>query len=257
MIHHTVVLPGTHVSITTYLVDNDACDPGHRRPLVVLCPGGGYQHRVPHEGEPVSIRMLGLGISSVIVNYSCDPAVFPTALNELAEAVVYCRAHAEEWCCDPQKVAVMGFSAGGHLAASLGVFWQTLPDPACRPDAMILCYPVITSGEYRHDNSFRRLLGTSYPDKLADVSIETHVTPAAPPAFIWQTWEDEVVPVENSILMASALKKAGVSCEMHLYQHGPHGMSLCDAESCLAHPDNFHPENSGWIDLMAAWLKAL
>ncbi|MCQ2453812.1 MAG: alpha/beta hydrolase [Clostridia bacterium] len=256
MLHTRITLPETGVSILTYLQTNEACEETRRRPLVVLCPGGGYKHRVPHEGEPVALRLMTMGISVVIVEYSCEPAVFPTALNEAAEAVAYCRAHAEEWCCQPDHIAIMGFSAGGHLAASLGVFWQTLPyGKAGRPDAMILCYPVITSGEHRHDNSFVRLLGKDYPVKMPDVSIETHVTSDAPPAFLWHTWEDEIVPVENSLLMATALKKAGVPCEMHIYAHGPHGTALCNEESCKAHPHDHHPENGGWIELAARWLK--
>ncbi len=258
MIHQTITLPRTGVTITTYLMDNQAVEETRRRPLVLICPGGGYQRRVPRENEPVALRLLSLGVQAVVVNYSVMPAVWPTARNELGEAVAYARAHAEEWLCDENKIAVMGFSAGGHEAATAGVFWQEMEwGRACRPDAMILGYPVITSGEFRHDNSFRRLLGERYDELLDTVSIEKHVNEQTPPAFIWQTLEDQLLPVENCLLLASALRKAGVPFELHIYQKGEHGLSLSNDEACAGLKKGPLATHAGWIDMAVRWLKEL
>ena len=258
MITETLVMPRTGVTVTTYLLDNSAVEPDRKRPLVLICPGGGYLHRVPHEGEPIALRLLASGIQAVIVHYSCQPAVWPTALNEIGEAMAYCRAHAEDWHADPRKMAIMGFSAGGHAAASLGTCWHTLEyGESCRPDAMILSYPVISSGEYRHNNSFLRLLGDNYDRQLEEVSLENRVSDKTPPAFLWHTWEDEIVPVENSLLMAWALRRSGIPCEMHIYQKGPHGTALCNEETHKGEPRRVLPHGQNWIDMAVRWLKEL
>lgn len=258
MIHENIVMPRTGVTITTYLNENNAVEPGRKRPLVLICPGGGYLHRVPREGEPVAMRLMADGIQAVIVHYSCQPAVWPTALNEIGEAMAYCRAHAQEWNADPEKMAIMGFSAGGHAAASLGTCWHTLEyGESCRPNAMILSYPVITSGEYRHNNSFVRLLGDQYEEKLAEVSLENRVSDKTPPAFLWHTWEDQVVPVENSLMMAWALRRNGIPCEMHIYQKGPHGTALSNNETHEGDLRRVLPHCQNWIEMAIRWLKEL
>ena len=258
MITESIVMPRTGATITTDLLDNSAVEPDRKRPLVLICPGGGYLHRVPHEGEPIALRLLASGIQAVIVHYSCQPAVWPTALNEIGEAMAYCRAHAEDWHADPRKMAIMGFSAGGHAAASLGTCWHTLEyGESCRPDAMILSYPVITSGEYRHNNSFLRLLGDNYDRQLEEVSLENRVSDKTPPAFLWHTWEDEIVPVENSLLMAWALRRSGIPCEMHIYQKGPHGTALCNEETHKGEPRRVLPHGQNWIEMAVRWLKEL
>ena len=258
MLNRDIVMPETGVKVTLYLTNNDSVEPDRKRPLVLLCPGGGYKHRVPHEGEPVALRLLAAGIQVAIVHYSCAPAVWPQALNELAETMVYAREHAAEWYADPDKIATMGFSAGAHEAAALGVCWHALKwGEACRPDAMILGYPVITAGEHRHDNSFRRLLGEDYPAKMAEVSLENLVDGRTPPTFLWHTWEDEVVPVENSLLFAAALRRAGVACEMHIYQRGRHSTGMGNSETCRGEDWRVVPAIQNWPDMAARWLKEL
>ncbi|MBQ9196739.1 MAG: alpha/beta hydrolase [Clostridia bacterium] len=258
MRHECIVLPETGVELETYLTDNRAVEPERRRPLALIFPGGGYHFRSDREAEPVALRLLGLGIQAVIVRYSVAPARYPQALREAAEAVAYAHAHAEEWLCDARKVAVLGFSAGGHAAAHIGVRWQEQKQgAACRPDAMILCYPVITSGPHAHRGSIDNLLGEEQKALIDAVSLEKHVSDQTPPTFLWHTWEDEGVPVENSLLLACALREHGVPCEMHIYQRGGHGMSLSNDEVYPPWHDNIHPECQGWIDMAARWLKQL
>ena len=152
----------------------------------------------------------------------------------------------------------MGFSAGGHAAAHIGIRWQDMPQKeACCPDAMILCYPVITAGPHAHRGSIENLLGENHNALCAEVSLENHVTDDTPPTFLWHTWEDGAVPVENSLLLASALRAHGVPCEMHIYQRGGHGMSLGSDQVYAPDNPNIHPECQGWIDMAARWLKAL
>ena len=258
MRHECITLPKTGVVLETYLTDNRAVEEGRRRPLALIFPGGAYAFRSDREAEPVAVKLLSLGVQAVIVRYSVAPARYPQALREAAEAVAYAHAHAEEWLCDPHKVAVMGFSAGGHAAAHIGIRWQEQPEGvACRPDAMILCYPVITAGPHAHRGSIENLLGAR-ENELADaVSLEKHVTDQTPPTFLWHTWEDAAVPVENSLQLACALREHGVPCEMHIYQRGGHGMSLGNDEVYPLQDANIHPECQGWIDMAARWLKQL
>jgi len=259
MRHECITLPETGVVLETYLTDNRAVEPERRRPLALIFPGGGYHFRSDREAEPVALRLLGLGIQAVIVQYSVAPARYPQALREAAEAVAYARAHAEEWLCDPRKIAVMGFSAGGHAAAHIGVKWHQMPQgAACRPDAMILCYPVITSGPFAHRNSFLQLLGEEQHDALCpEVSLERFVTDQTPPAFLWHTWEDEAVPAENSLLFATALRTHHIPCELHIWQRGVHGISLSNAEVNPEDGYRQRPECRVWIDMAARWLKEL
>ena len=253
-----ITLPETGVELTTYLTDNEAVEPERRRPLVLIFPGGGYTFRAAREAEPIALRLLSLGLQCAIVAYSVAPARYPAALREAGEALAFARAHAEEWLCDKNRIAVLGFSAGGHAAAHLGVRWQTLPwGEACRPNAMILCYPVITAGEYAHRNSFLNLLGEDHDALCDSVSLEKLVSKDTPPTFLWHTWEDGAVPVENSLLFAAALRKYGISCEMHIWQHGGHGLSLSSDEVYPLHDQRQQPACQEWPELAARWLKEI
>ena len=258
MRHEVIPLPETGVELETYLTDNRAVEPERRRPLILIFPGGAYAYRSDREAEPVALRLLALGVQAAVVRYSVAPSRYPKALREAAEAVAYARAHAEEWLCDPHKIAVLGFSAGGHAAAHIGLKWrQMLKGEACRPDAMILCYPVITSGPYAHRGSIENLLGEDV-EKLADeVSLEKFVTGDTPPTFLWHTREDQSVPPENSLLLASALCASGVPFELHLWQRGSHGMSLGSDQVYAPDNPNIHPECQEWIDMAVRWLKEL
>jgi len=237
--------------ITPYLVPGDgpsAC--------VVVCPGGGYGGRAAHEGEPVARWLNTLGISAGVLDYRVKPYQHPIPLGDAQRAIRFVRAKATEWRIDPKRVGILGFSAGGHLAASAStIFDAGNPDatdpidrPSCRPDATVLCYPVITFGEFRHHGSMVNLLGKDPDPKLREsLSLETRVTPRTPPTFLWHTSDDPGVPVENSLLYAMALRKNKVPFALHVFPHGPHGIGLAANV----------PEARQWPALCAEWLKGL
>lgn len=207
------------------------------KPAILICPGGGYGF-VSHdrEGEGIAYKYLSEGFDAFILDYSITPEHFPQQLMEAAAALRYIRLHANEWKTDANRIAVNGYSAGGHLAASLGVFWN---DPfVCdalkvkaeeiRPDALVLGYPVITADpSFSHLGSIQNVSGTT--DREAPLykkmSLENHVTEDTPPTFIWHTAEDTCVPVRNSIVFANALAVNKVLFEMHIYPYGWHGLA--------------------------------
>lgn len=235
------------------------------RGAVLVCPGGGYGGRSPREADPVARRFNSLGFHAFVVHYSVAPRRHPLPVADISRAVRIVRSRAEEWKVNPSKIAVCGFSAGGHLAASSGVLYGrdylqedgSMGRVSNRPDALILSYPVITSGEWAHRGSFDNLLGESpAPEALRETSLELQVSAKTPPAFLWHTVDDGAVPVENSMLFASALRKHGVPFEMHLYPSGPHGYALAAEETRDGNTPN-DPHVAGWIDLCAEWLRGL
>lgn len=255
-----ITVPDNGAVLTTYIPDNFMeIDPKRMRPAVIICPGGGYEYTSTREGEPIALRLNALGIAAFVLEYSCTPAVFPTALHELAATVVLLKKNAALWHLDPKNISVMGFSAGGHLAASLGCLWNSestgFPNSDARPDAMILCYPVITSNSFGHDPSFRALLKEKYSSMRQELSLETRVTKETPPSFIWHTHDDDVVPVENSLLFAMALREKGVPFELHIYQPGGHGLSTATAETQNAKGEAVQPECTNWLEMAATWIK--
>ena len=239
----------------TYFLDNSReIAPERVRPVIVICPGGGYEWVSEREAEPIALKFVGAGYHAVVLHYSVAPAAhYPTALRQLAWTVAHLREHAAEYHIDPNKVVVAGFSAGGHLAASLGVHWRELGLP--RPDGMILGYPVITAGKYAHRGSIQNLAGSDDPGWY---SLETQVTADTPPAFFWHTVTDPEVPVQNSLLLAGALSAAGVRYEMHLYPRGVHGLSLATPE--VDEPEKHRvadPHIAGWFGQCLEWLDIL
>ena len=247
-----------------YILDSSKeFQPDLIRPMIILCPGGGYEKTSDREAEPVAMRLLAMGYHVGILRYSVAPARFPTALLELAEVMKLVHENHEKWHVDWNQIYVQGSSAGGHLAASLGVFWNkpflykaagTKPD-ILKPAGLILNYPVITSKKkYSHEGSFRNLLGSEYKEKKKEVSLEKLVTSDMPPCFIWHTFTDTTVPVENSLLLAAALRGAGFSTELHVYPTGGHGLSLADESTSRADGSSVCPPVQSWIDLLEVWL---
>lgn len=235
------------------------------RPFMLVIPGGGYQMVCEREAEPMALAFLNEGYNVAVLYYSVDPAVFPTALTEAARAVSYIRDHAAELNAQPDHIHVCGASAGGHLATSLGVFWNTpmlaeltgLTATQMQPNALVLAYPVITSGEKAHRNSFLHLLQerAEDPEMLDLVSLENHVTDAMPPTFVWATRTDTYVPVENSLLLAAAMQRAGICYELHIYPYGEHGSGLCTEETIMTGDITEYAYMAGWFSEAVRFLK--
>ncbi len=267
-------LPGA--GLTTYIQDYYEEIGVDSRPLILVCPGGAYAYTSAREGEAFAMQFLAMGYHAAVLHYSCAPARYPTALTELAAAIVLIREHAKEWHVDPEAVIVLGCSAGGHLAASLSVLWEEefLAEAAgigkirrsvLRPDGMILCYPVITSGEFAHRGSFENLLGAeeAKPERWGDkesllrkLSLEERVTGKTPPAFLWHTYTDGAVPVENSLLLVSALRRARVSAEFHMYPEGCHGLGLANRLTRTRDGGAVQEECASWISLAHTWIES-
>lgn len=211
------------------------------RPCMLVVPGGGYRYVSSTEADPVARTFYAAGYNVFVLTYTVNYLDEPLKLQplmDIARAVRIIRYHAEKCSVDPDKMAVCGFSAGAHLCASLCVHYSDISDPdpkyapiSTRPDAAVLGYPVITSGEYAHKDSFTALLGADAGEKeLEYMSLEKHVTDDMPPCFLWQTASDESVPVENSYLFAMACRKAGVPFAHHVFSEGIHGMSVATGE---------------------------
>lgn len=255
--------PDTHLVL--YLQENSKEIYIKSRPLILICPGGGYSFTSDREADAIALKFLAMGYHAAILRYSVAPARYPTALLELASSVKLIRENAAVWNVEADKVFVLGCSAGGHLAASLGVMWNRdflrdtlgISDASIiRPDGLILCYPVITSGEFAHRGSMLQLLEEQDPALLDEVSLEKHVTSDVPPCFIWHTFTDPLVPVENSLLFVSALRKAGVSTEFHMYPKGQHGLSLASKLTMNASGTCVQEECTSWLDLVYTWIES-
>ncbi len=260
MLHQRILL-GTGAPMDVYAAPS-CLAPTLPLPAVVICPGGGYSHLSPREAEPVALRFAGMGFVAFVVHYHVAPSRFPAAVQDVGAALAHVRLHAAEYHVAPEAIAVMGFSAGAHAACSLGVMWHRadlfqplgLDCTQVRPNAMVLCYPVISSGAFAHRGSFECLTGSTDPADHAAYSLETLVTRDTPPTFLWHTWEDAAVPVENSLLMGMALRQHAIPAEVHIYPHGPHGGALCDATTASS-PAKCIPEAQEWPVKAARFLR--
>jgi len=254
MIYERLLIDGA--VLTIYAPSNFASfNEGTRRPFMLICPGGGYERCSDREAEPVAIRFMALGYACAVLRYTvCPEGYWPVSLHQLAHSVTYIRNHCTKYFADPDRIYVMGFSAGGHLAACLGTMWREISDD-CRPDALVICYPVISSGEYEHKGSFRNLLGDRYNDLKDSLSLENRVTPLTPPSFIWHTTADESVDYRNSVLFAQALEKCGIPYELKLFSSGGHGLSLADESVISTRHREINREVSVWPELADSWLR--
>lgn len=241
-------------TLTPYLPEPDAATGA----AMVICPGGGYGGLAPHEGNDYALWLNQHGVTAFVLKYRLGSHGYrhPVMLQDAARAVRLVRGRASEWSVDSHRVGIMGSSAGGHLASTLLTHFDAgkpdATDPiereSSRPDLGILGYPVITMGRYTHRGSRDNLLGKNPPAELvALLSNELQVTKETPPCFVWHTWEDNAVPLENSLDFAAALRKAGVPFDLHVYQQGRHGLGLADKPP-FAHP---HP----WAADCLFWLK--
>lgn len=224
---------------------------------VVICPGGGYQALAFHEGQPVAEWLNTLGVTGVVLKYRLGPRYHhPAMLNDVSRAIRYVRSHAAEWKLDPDRIGVLGFSAGGHLASTAVThFDDGNPDASdpidragSRPNFGVLIYPVITlDGSSAHSGSRKNLLGDDPSPELVDsLSNEKQVTDKTPPCFLVHTSTDTAVPIENSILFVQALQKHHVPVELHIFDHGPHGFGLGGNDPTLKQ----------WPTLCARWMDS-
>ncbi|HEX4053745.1 MAG TPA: alpha/beta hydrolase [Tepidisphaeraceae bacterium] len=222
----------------------------------IVCPGGGYQHLAPHEGKPVAEWLNSLGITSFVLKYRLGPKYhYPVEMEDAQRAIRLVRARAGEWRLDPNRIGILGFSAGGHLASTAATHFDggqpDAVDPidraSSRPDLAILIYPVITmQGPYAHHGSRQNLLGDKPDPRLEQfLSTDTQVTSSTPPCFLVQGADDQTVPVQNSLLFAMACHAHGVPVELHIFEHGPHGFGLGGNDPIL----------STWPNLAAHWLR--
>lgn len=260
MIHRKIELRtnNSDVYMMTYILKHPFDDPRkepQKRPLIVICPGGGYRYCSEREAEPIALNFNAAGFHAVVVYYSTNEK-YPASLIDLSNAVVKIREHAEEWHVASDKIIVCGFSAGGHLAGNLGVAWNCEPaivrsDEFNKPNGMILSYAVITSGEKTNPASMQVLTGGE-EDIMKKVSLEKNVTKDCPPAFIWHTYTDGVVPIENSVYMLNALVQKKIPTEFHIYPEGRHGLSL--ATDYVCDPDGCIPKASDWIAYAVDWI---
>ena len=224
-----------------------------KRPAVLILPGGGYHHTSEREAEPVALRFAVRGYAAFVLHYSCAPSRFPVQLREAAMAMGYIRENCQKFSVDPAMVAVVGFSAGGHLCGMLGTMYDC-PELAdigqaklLRPDALGLCYPVAVSWGNTHRESFENLTAGD-PQLKHRLSLDRLARKDMPPVFLWHTRNDGSVPCRNSLLLATALEAQGVDFAMHIYHRGCHGLSTADE---AVYPAGSVPEISrdvpGWL----------
>ncbi len=258
---------GERADLAAYLLDPMPETSTRLRPAVILCPGGGYNHLSAREDQPPAMAYLSMGFQVFVLHYSLAPNRFPRSLMELALAVDLVRRNSASFFVDPRRIMVSGFSAGGHLAASLGVYWNQefvygplgLKAEDIRPDGLVLCYPVITGGAFAHRGSLECLMGAENAGNEAArsaFSLEEQAGPHVPPTFLWHTDTDQTVPVENSLLFASALKRHGVSLELHIFPSGCHGLSLAGHETEGADGKYCEPCCQDWIRMAGRWIES-
>lgn len=255
-----LTLERNHVCIDVYQTKQTP------KAAVVICPGGGYANLSEREAEPVAKQFLQDGYMAIVLWYEVkkQPALGNLPLQQLSDTICWLRKHASEYQMEKKHIYVCGFSAGGHLAASLGVLWNRAEffDKGTdlqehRPDGMILCYPVISSGEFAHRSSFVRLAGDRREDQ-EKYSLEKQVDTDTVPVFLWGTFADRAVPVENSLLFLMELTRYRIPVEYHLFPNGVHGLSLATKEvqdlAAGRYPDHHVAQ---WMPLCLEWLDCV
>jgi len=284
-----------NTTLTTYLLETETCR--HRRPLMIVLPGGVFLDCSPYEGEPVALQYLAAGFHAAVLIYSTDrsnpgKSMYPYPLFDMAQAIVTVRKHAEEWNVDPDKIYIMGFSAGGNLSALYSNLWHTelLKDystPEMRkPNAAVLCYALTDGLMNLEDNQrlnnpdvnleqvtgrdellqmqdlWHRITAAQYGTDAPSAAMAREFSPIemigknTPPTFLWATFGDMLVNPFHSLDYARRLHENGVPCELHLYEKGNHGLALADESSAVV-AEQINPHVASWMKLSIEWLKDL
>ncbi|MEP7359912.1 MAG: alpha/beta hydrolase [Anaerolineales bacterium] len=268
-----------NIHLAAYRLHNSAeFQVDRARPAIIICPGGGYQGTSDREAEPIAMRFLAQGYHAFVLRYSVRTRL-PAPMRDLARAVALVRKNAKEWFVNPDQIAVCGFSAGGHLAASLGVFWDKpflteqigLTPEQVRPNALILSYAVTdltvlaTAAQVRDVNGqpvfdmghiLAILYGLPNPTQTDrdQYRLDLQVTANTPPTFLWHTAEDEIVPVNNALRFAAALDEHKVPFELHVFERGVHGLALGD-EVTEVDGRFINRDSQVWVELALNWLR--
>lgn len=255
---------GRNPNVTVYLPDpmTEMGRDDWKRPCLVICPGGGYGMCSQREAEPIGFHFLPEGYNVFILRYSVAPHRFPNQLREVAAVMELIYENAEKWHCDVNRVAIMGFSAGGHLAAHYSTCYD-IPEvravfPESKPvQASILCYPVISADPaIAHLGSFQNLLGveTLTAQQQEKFSCDKQVSEKTPPAFLWHTAEDNLVPAANTLRYADALLQQGIPVGVRIYPKGWHGLATVDGQTNNPLPPAISPAH-GWLEDAKNWLS--
>ena len=271
MIHEHIPLwpDRPHITLSTYIAERSPELRNLRKKAVLVLPGGGYYITSDREAEPVAKAFFAAGMDAFVLRYSVkEEAVGYAPLLDAAMAMKYIRDHSELWNIDGDKIVVCGFSAGGHLAASLGTLWKldvvsktlNCENSYIRPSGMILGYPVITSGPKGHAGSILKLADAENrpadKEELDRFSLEKHVDQDTCPAFVWHTANDAGVPVENSLFMCEALAEHRIPFELHVFPHGAHGLSLATPE-VAPNEDMVMPYVARWLEMAVKWIDEM
>ncbi|HOK55857.1 MAG TPA: alpha/beta hydrolase [bacterium] len=234
--------------LTPYLIENKK-----NNPCIIVFPGGGYSVRAPHEKEPIALWLNRIGISAFVLDYRVSPYRYPVPFLDAQRSIRFVRYNAEKFNIDPNRIGIIGFSAGGHLASLTGVhfdYGKKENDPiekiSLRPDLLILCYPVISFLNYSHQGCIKNFLGENIDKEILEfLSSEKQVKKDTPPCFIWHTQNDDVVPVQHSILFALSLKEKNIDFELHIFEKGLHGLGLAENDFSVSY----------WTILCEKWLR--
>lgn len=282
------------VTLTSYILDNSEEIRINKRPSIIICPGGGFLNTSDREAEPIAMKFAGEGYNTFVLRYTTyfngpiknfdnlpegnRKSKNPQPLFDLAKAILTVRENADKWSIDTDKIFVCGFSAGGHLSASLGVHWQdellkekfNVDNELFKPNGLILGYPVLDYTlmkelmlekgdkflERYWEVSNNALFGEPNPsdEYIKELSPVNYVTSKTPPIFMWHTASDGLVSVRNSINFATELSKNGISYELHIFESGVHGLSLCN-EVTANEDSHINAEVKVWFDMLLTWLK--
>ena len=252
--------------LTAFIHDDDTV-----RPAIIVCPGGSYRYHAPREAEPVAVFYHNEGFNVFLLRYSvASKASNYAPLIEAAMTIKHVRENADKYRVDPEKIVICGFSAGGHLAGSAGILWNipevrdaigvsdgSAPEGINRPNGIILCYAVITAGEYTHRKSIYNIAGREDYDEhdVERFSLERHVDETTPPMFIWHTLGDKGVHIKNPLQLIEAYAEKGISFEAHIFPNGPHGMALCDFTTFDGKPELRSEHVGKWKELSIEWIN--